>query len=894
MKNFWKNYWRKGKPLLSFVKLCLLLVICESNGLAQLVREPNTTLNVYPQSAPSTNAQVTLTDVFPGLTFTRPVAIAIPPGETNRMFVVERDGRIMVIDDLRNPTKRLFMDISSRVTASDWVTDRRTEGLSSLAFHPDFQTNGRFFVTYNTLTNTAQGDGNYNRVSEFRASADHQTGLADSETIYINQYDIGEGHNINQVTFGPDGYLYIATGDEGDGGTGDDYNNAQHIDKNFFSAIMRIDVDKLPGNLPPNPHPANSDNYYIPADNPFVGATSFNGLSVDPAQVRDEFWAVGFRNPWRFSFDPLTGEIYEGDVGQHTREEINHVVKGGNYGWSFKEGKTNGPKAPVPPGVDVIDPLVDYSTGFGPDWGFSVTCGVVYRGTLYPSLYGKLIYADYVSGNVWALDIDAAPTPKPVNLLTRTGIAGFGWDPRNGNVLAVDHDRGKILALIDTNSSSITYPDKLSATGIFANLATLQPNTGIYPYDVNVSFWSDGASKKRWFSIPTDKTMRFSAAGNWIFPTGGVWIKHFELETISGDPSSSRRIETRVLVNGSKGLYGLTYKWDATGEDATLVPAEGEDQVYEIQEPTGTRTQTWRFPSRSQCLSCHTAPAGYVLGFNTAQMNRAMTYGDVETNQISALAHAGFFENPPTSTAGFRTMARADDESVSLTYRVKSYLAANCVYCHQPEGSAHTAWDARLSTALPFANIINGTLANTLGDTNNQVVVPNDPAHSTLLTRISIRGRGQMPPLASKVVDEEAVKLLTDWITKELPNYQSYSDWTNLVFNGQMPDAEPGSDPDGDGAKNYSEYLSSSDPLDALSKFAVEFSQTNSTATFRYEQPANRSILIDFTTDLQKGTWSLLENPANQTSFPAVSTNRVLIQRMFDDKQYFRIRIEEP
>jgi len=411
---------------------------------------------------------------------------------------------------------------------------------------------------------------------------------------------------------------------------------------------------------------------------------------------------------------------------------------------------------------------------------------------------------------------------------------------------------------------------------------------------VNVSFWSDGASKKRWFSIPSEKTMRFSPDGNWLFPTGGVWIKHFELETIAGDPSSSRRIETRVLVNGSAGLYGLTYKWDTNGQDATLVPAAGEDQVYQIEEANGTRSQTWHFPSRSECLSCHTAPAGYVLGFNTAQMNRAMTYGAVETNQISALAQAGFFENPPQSTAGFRALARADDESVSRTYRVKSYHAANCVYCHQPEGSAHTAWDARLSTTLPFANILNGPLANTLGDTNNRVVIPNDPAHSAMLTRISVRGANQMPPLASTVVDEEAVKLLTDWISKDLANYRSYSDWTNLLFNGQMVNAEPESDPDGDGASNYSEYLSSSDPLDALSKFTVDFSQTNSTATFRYEQPANRSILIDFTPDLQNPAWSLLENPANRPSFPAASTNRVLIQRMFEDQQYFRIRVEEP
>src|SRR3954470_688775 len=245
----------------------LFSILGLSSSFAQLTRVPNTTLH-FPSDPPVASTNFVLNELFPGLQFNKPVAVVAPPGETNRLFIVERVGRILLIGDLSNPNPKLFLDITSRVTASDWINDRRTEGLSSLAFHPNFKDNGRFFVTYNTLTTTTQGTGHHNRLSEFRASSDHQTGLPGSEIPYITQYDEGDGHNINDVHFGPDGYLYVAIGDEGDGGTGDDYNNAQKIDKDFFSAIMRIDVDKKPGNLPPNPHAASSPGTYkIPADN---------------------------------------------------------------------------------------------------------------------------------------------------------------------------------------------------------------------------------------------------------------------------------------------------------------------------------------------------------------------------------------------------------------------------------------------------------------------------------------------------------------------------------------------------------------------------------------------------------------------------------------------------
>ena len=244
------------------------------------------------------------------LTFTAPVAIVPAPGDTNRLFIVEQIGRIVVITNLASPTRTVFMDISGRVNFSG------EQGLLGLAFHPGYLTNRYFFVFY--VTPGARRD----QLSRFEISASNPNqGNTNSEVVLFSQPDDFSNHNAGDLHFGADGYLYVSLGDEGD--ANDTGANSQRIDKDFFSGILRLDVDKRPGSLVPTPHPSiiSPTNYAIPSDNPFVGATTFNGLPLT-GSVRSEFWAVGLRNPWRFSIDEVTGRIFVGDVGQGQREEI--------------------------------------------------------------------------------------------------------------------------------------------------------------------------------------------------------------------------------------------------------------------------------------------------------------------------------------------------------------------------------------------------------------------------------------------------------------------------------------------------------------------------------------------------------------------------------------------
>ncbi len=348
-----------------------------------------------------TPGALTLEVAFPNLSFTRPVDLQHAGDGSGRLFVVEQAGVIRVIrlfeDGGDVAVTEVFLDIRAR------VNDQSNEkGLLGLAFHPDFAENGFFFVDYTASDPERTVVARYSIDPGDPSRADPA-----SETVILEVAQPFNNHNGGQIAFGPDGYLYVALGDGGSGG--DPQGNGQNR-ATLLGSILRIDVDA----------PDAGRAYGIPPDNPFVGAL------CGPLGCREEIFAYGFRNPWRFSFDPETGRLWAGDVGQGDWEEIDLVEKGRNYGWNVMEGNHcfNPSTGCDPSGL--TPPVWEY----GHDVGAAVTGGYVYRGASAPDLFGKYVYADFGSGRIWALTYDGAKASNEELFDTTLAIASFGVDER--------------------------------------------------------------------------------------------------------------------------------------------------------------------------------------------------------------------------------------------------------------------------------------------------------------------------------------------------------------------------------------------------------------------------------------------------------------------------------
>lgn len=725
--------------LRTYILVCCLVL---SGWLAEAVA-------VFPKQEPIVGYG--LTNAFGALKFAEPVGLATPPGETNRLFVIEKAGRIMVIPDLQRPTAEVFLDLRD-FTEGSYIED----GLLGLAFHPGFGTNGYFFVFRTKLTAAF-----YDQLSRFQISATNANRADEaSEVVFISQQDESNTHNAGDIHFGPDGYLYISVGDDGPGPT-EKPDHIQAIDKGLFGGILRIDVDQRPGNLKPS---GREVPYSIPRDNPFVGATQFNGWEVRPEEVRTEFYAVGLRNSFRFCVDAETGDLFAGDVGEGLIEEINLVHPGDNFGWPYLEGEYPGTSPEGPPdGLNFEKPLYAYAHGLGDHEGRAVIGGRVYHGNRYPGLSGKYVFGDNVSGHIWALE--GRENPTATWLASEPDLASFGEDPSNGDLLVTSLHSGLIRRLVYVPPSEADpLPQTLSDTGIFRNLATLETVDEFVPYEINVSFWSDFAVKRRWFSTAgTTGGFGFSTNGPWTSPVGTKWVKHFDMESVRGDPSTARRLETRVLIRSEQGVYGLSYQWDERGENATLVSNQGLDKAILVAEGGTVRTQVWHFPGRRECLTCHNEVAGQPLGFNTAQLNRGNPKWAGATNQLEWLAAHGYFTNEVPAARSLPRLVAAEDTSWPVEYRARSYLAANCQQCHQPGGISHMLWDARISTPLSEAGIIHGELLGPMVR-DQRVLTPHSLPLSAVYARASGLEPWRMPPLGRNEVDTKGVNILQEWI----------------------------------------------------------------------------------------------------------------------------------
>lgn len=310
-------------------------------------------------------------------------------------------------------------------------------------------------------------------------------------------------------------------------------------------------------------------------------------------------------------------------------------------------------------------------------------------------------------------------------------------------------------------------PMLLSQTGAYSVTRDLAPGRGVIPYDIAVAFWSDGAGKSRAVAVPNEK-IKFSPTGDWFFPKGTVFIKTFELPTDAAHPEVKRRLETRLLVcDSAGGVYGVVYKWRPDNSDADLLSTSQTEEIPIKTAAGEVRNQTWYYPSRQDCLTCHNANTSGVLGVKARQMNRPFIYpSGVIDNELRAWNHLGLFAPAVNEAdlADLPTLAAADDTSRSLQDRARSYLDANCAQCHRPKGTV-AYFDARYDTPLESQELIDGPVLIDQGIDRPRVVSPHDIWRSIAFMRVNTVGDIKMPPIARETIDQKGVKLLKEWIT---------------------------------------------------------------------------------------------------------------------------------
>ena len=679
----------------------------------------------------SPDAQPTLgiEKAFPHVKFTRPVEFTNAGDGSDRVFVVEQDGLVHVFPNRPDAREtKVFLDLQKVVRR-----EHNEEGLLGLAFHPNYRTNGQFFVFYSV---TPRGSV----VSRFRVSKkDPDRADRDSEEKLLQFTKPYGNHNGGCLRFGPDGQLYISVGDGGLGG--DPHGNAQNLES-LNGKILRIDVD----------HKDADKNYAIPKDNPFAGRGG---------NVRAEIWAYGLRNVWRFSFDRQTGTLWAADVGQDRHEEVDIIVRGGNYGWNIREGKHPlDPNAERSAVGEFIEPVLDYPRVEGK----SVTGGLVYRGRRLHDLTGVYLYGDFISGNVWALRWDGKKvTANPKIARTSLLISAFGEDEAGeAYFTSFDGYVYRFRAPDEKARPKHAFPRTLTETGLFASVKDHTPATGLIPYTVNVPLWSDGATKDRFLALPDKGKVVFKEKDQWEFPVGTVLVKTFLLNTDLEKPEEMRRLETRLLVHNPRGWEGYTYLWNEDQSEGNLLADWPFTREFEVKTATGREKHEWYFPSRSDCQACHTQNGGFVMGLNTRQLNRVNDNGKVKENQLRMFERLGIFDRPlPKPVRDLESFPEWQTKEAPVATLARAYLDANCAMCHSPGGRGHAggaSMDMRFH--VPLRESFPGK-ANWL--------IPGDPGHSVLLKRMTMRhDNAQMPPLATNRVDEEATNILRQWV-KQLP-----------------------------------------------------------------------------------------------------------------------------
>ncbi len=711
--------------------------------------------------------------VFPQIAFRNPTVLTVMPG-MRRFVVGEQMGKVYSFSrDRESSQAELLLDVTQQLSGWPEGEQLEIEGLYGLAFDPDFPERPYIYVCYVARYRDSQRGQHPkgSRVSRFTIRfSEPPTADPQSELVIIEW--LQGGHNGGCVKFGPDRCLYISTGDGGFAYPPDPLKAGQDV-SNLLSAILRIDVREARSEAP----------YRIPPDNPLVHLPG----------ARPEIWAYGLRNPWKMSFDRVTGDLWVGDVGWELWELVLRVRAGDNFGWSLVEGPqvvhTDRPLGPTP----IVPPVMAVSHSDGA----SITGGFVYRGRKFPELYGYYIFGDWETRRVWAIrEEKGLVTPLREIAEPTVRVVDFAED-EDGELYLLDYDEGTIHELVKNPAaaSPSTFPRRLSQTGLFRSLPDQIPEHGVVPFQINAPRWADHAQAQRWVAVPDGQAIDVfnrpqpipgsMFTRTMLFPPHSVLVKTYSIRMQEEDPTSLRHLETQVLYYDGKFWHGFSYWWNDEQTDAELVPPEGMERWLTVDDPRapgGKRQQLWRVPSRQECIRCHNPWSEYALAFSVPQLNRSVFVGGSSVSQLQLLAEIGRLHFRDIAEAPFRHLARevsgtqpwwerlprlADpyDEAFSVEARARAYLHANCAHCHRFNGGGSAYF--YLLYDLPLAECRAVEVAptqGTFGIAQARLIAPGAPQKSVLLYRMSKTGSGRMPRLGSEEVDVIGLTLVEKWI----------------------------------------------------------------------------------------------------------------------------------
>jgi len=711
-------------------------------GIAAAAPRPAWTSNRVTGS-PLPPSPYTVERLHPDLTFDHPVDLSFAPDGTH-LFVAEQNGRLWSFNPRQPATKPvLAVDLRRHHKPFD--------NMLGFTFHPGFATNRFAFINYNE----PGGRENGSFVSRFTLSSLNPPVIDPASERVLLRWFSG-GHNGCTLAFGNDGFLYISTGDAADPDPPDGKRNTGQDISDLLASILRIDVDHADG----------TNAYAIPPDNPFLNTPG----------ARPEVWAFGFRNPFRFSFDKPTGDLWTGDVGWELWEMIYRVERGGNYGWPIHEGPNLNVRHDVKPGPGPILPPVH---SIPHSDGASITGGFVYRGKKLPKLAGAYLYGDWETGKFWALRHKAGKLESNEELCdTSLKPAAFALDPQ-GELLILDYNGG-LYELTPNHAppANQSFPRRLSDTGLFTSLNPLKPAPGTVPYQIAAPMWNDHAKAEWLLAVPGTNAIRTEGGvgnitgGTWFFPSNTVLARTLTLEMEANKPASARRIETQLLHWDGQAWNPYTYRWRADDADADLVGVSGTNDVLTVKDalaPGGVRETPWRFMSRAECLRCHNAWAGDALTLNWLQLGAPKNPERPATTEMARLVELGIIQAGETPR-NFEPLANPYDESQPLATRARSWLHVNCSTCHRFGAGGAVAIHLNFDKPPREWRALDEKPARgDFGLDNARIIASGHPSHSVLFYRLFTEGSGHMPQIGSRLVDNIGAHVVNNWI-RSLPN----------------------------------------------------------------------------------------------------------------------------